>query len=340
MLNGDSLVPPEGVWIVSGQIQGVPVEIFGTHPDVRRCAEEFVRPMVRGDGRHPFDALKFSLTLLTSDQDRSPGAGSKTLLRFANVACFQEGSRFSFHTKDGSFVKADIEAGKAWGRLSKGLLEGGHFILTDLLMAPLMEMLKRRGFFGLHAAALVKEGEGYLFPGGAGSGKTTIALSLVKQRLQYLADDKLLVTAGRNGLVALAFVRHFNIDPDISRHFPELGFLEGLDPLPGTVKRPLDISKVYPESFVPCCSPKFLVHIQSTPDLKSRILRLSPTESFTRLVHQTILSLHKDTAKKQLELLATLVQNTESHLLYNGRDIYGAPERILELLRVVRRNGS
>jgi hypothetical protein len=296
--------------------------------------------MVRRDSSPPFTALEFSLTLLESEQDRLPLSGSKVLLQFANVSCFREGRWLFFHTKDGSFVKADVETGRAWGHLSKALLEGGRFILNDLLMAPLMEMLKCRGFFGLHAAALAKGGEGYLFPGDAGSGKTTIALSLVKQRLQYLADDKLLVKGEDNGLVALAFVRHFNIDPDISRHYPEMGFLEGLEPLPGTVKRPFDISKVYPETFVSRCSPKYLIHLQITPDLNSRIFRLSPTESFTRLVHQTILSLQKDTSMKQLELLANLVRNTESYLLHNGRDLYVEPERILELLPFVRRNGS
>jgi len=340
MLKGDTPDDPEGEWIVCGQLQGVPVEILVTHPELRSCAEEFVRPMVRGDGSPPFDALKFFLTLLEGEQHHLPPLGSKALVQYVNVACFRKDRWLFFHTKDGSFVKADFEAGKAWGHLSKGLLEGQRYILNDLLTAPLMEMLKCRGLFGLHAAALVKDGEGYLFPGGAGSGKTTIALSLVTQRLLYLADDKLLVTAGRNGLVALAFVRHFNIDPDISRHFPELRFLEDLDPLPGTVKRPFDISKIYPETFVPSCLPKLLVHLQRTSEPNSRILRLSATESFTRLVHQTILSLHKETAKKQLELLATLVHSTEGYLLYNGRDIYGEPERILELLRFAKQDGS
>jgi hypothetical protein len=332
MLKGHRLTRPEGEWNVSGQLQGVPIQVFGTHPQIRSRAEEFVRPMVRRDGSPPFDALEFSLTLCEGEEDRSPGAGSKALLQFANVACFREGSWFSFHTKDGSFVKADLEGGRAWGHLSNELLEASRYIFTDLMLAPLMEMLKHRGFYGLHAAGLTKEGRGYLFPGDAGSGKTTIALSLVRQGFQYLADDKVLLRKVGNGFAALAFTRRFNINPDIGRHYTDLGFLEDLQPLPGTDKRPFDISSVYPNTFIPSCTPQVIVHLERTSDFKSRIVPLSPTESFTRLAHQTILSLQKDAAMKQINLLGDLIQNTESYLLHNGRDLYGVPERALELL--------
>lgn len=332
MLNRNSLSQPEGIWAISGQLHDVSIRIFCDHPEIRTRVEEFIGHLVGRDGDAPLDVLEFSLKLLKSGPDRSIRGGSKALLQFVSVSCFHEGPWLSFQTKDGSVVRADVQAGRAWGHLSNELLEASRYIFTDLMLAPLMEMLKHRGFYGLHAAALTKEGRGYLFPGDAGSGKTTIALSLVRQGFQYLADDKVLLRKVGNGFAALAFTRRFNINPDIGRHYTELGFLEDLQPLPGTDKRPFDISSVYPNTFIPSCTPQVIVHLERTSDFKSRIVPLSPTESFTRLAHQTILSLQKDAAMKQINLLGDLIQNTESYLLHNGRDLYGVPERALELL--------
>ena len=323
---------PERIPVVFGQLQGLFIRVACTHPEIRTFVEEFLGSMVGLDGHAPSDPLEFSLDLLDGEPDRSMSSGSRALLQYRNVSCYYEGSWLFFTTKDGSFMKADVRAGRAWGCLSEELLGVSRYIFSDLLLAPLMEMLKHRGLYGLHAACLTKKGGGYLFPGAAGSGKTTIGLSLVKQGFQYLADDKVLLRDEGNGIAALAFTRRFNINPDIGRHYTELSFLEDLQPLPKSVKRSLDISRVYPNTFVLCCSPKVVVHIERTSDFKSRVLRLSSTESFTRLVHQTILSFQKETAMRQLKLLGELVQNTESYLLYNGGDLYGAPERLLQLL--------
>ncbi|MDV2502896.1 MAG: hypothetical protein RX318_02960 [bacterium] len=284
------------------------------------------------DGHAPLDVLEFHLSLDGAGPNLSLSSGEKALVQFANVSCIQDGSSFSFHTKDGSFLKADIEAGRTWGFLSKDLIGAPRYVFNDLLMAPLMEMLKQRGFFGLHAAALTKDSAGYLFPGNAESGKTTIALSLLKEGFQYLADDKVLLRKEDNGITALAFTRRFNIDPNISRYYPELGFLEDLKPLPGTTKRAFDISKVYPGTFLSRCRPKFLIHLHKTSELRSRRTRLSPNESFVRLANQTVPSLRKEITEKQLQLLADLARGTESHLLQIGEDLNGTPERFLELL--------
>ena len=329
MLSEDSRAYPR--WVLSGQLQGVTVRVSGDHPVLQARVEEFIEPLVGRDDRAPFDRLEFSLNLADGELDPSLPSGSKALVQFVNVSCFQDGSSLSFHTKDGSVLKADIQAGRVWGTLSKEILTKRH-VFTDLLLAPLMEMLKHRGFYGLHAAALAREGNGYLFPGDAGNGKTTTALGLVKQGFQYLADDKVLLREEEGEIAALAFTRRFNIDPAISRQYPELGFLGNLEPIPATTKRPFDISRVYPNTFVPRCRPRYLIHLQITPDAESRIVHLSRTEAFSRLVHQTIFSFQKEIAMKQLKLLGDLVQRTESYLLFRGKDVYEVPERLLEFL--------
>ncbi len=319
-------------WIVTGRLQGIPIRFSGDHPEIRNCVEEFLSPLVGGGESPPNGVLTFSLALLDGQPKDAPRSESKTLIQFARVSCFLEGNQWSFHTKDGSFIKAEVESGCASGYISKELVQSKPYIFSDLVMAPFMEMLKQRGFYGLHAAAAVKDHRCYLFPGNAESGKTTVALSLVRNGFRYMGDDKLLFRETDNQIEALAFTRRFNIDPGIALYFKELSFLKNLAPLPLSVKRPFDISRIYPDSFVSFAQPNVLIHLEMTSDTVSRIVRISPVDSFTRLIHQTILSSEKNTTMKQIKIFGQLVNSTESYLLYNGRDIVLAPERILDLL--------
>jgi hypothetical protein len=257
--------------------------------------------------------------------------GAPAEIRFVNVSCFREGPTLAFRSRDGSGLEADIAAGRAWGTLTADLL-ARRYVLSDLLLAPLMEMLKQRGYYGLHAATLSRNGTGYLFPATAGQGKTTVALGLLKQGFQYAGDDKVLLREQDGEIAALAFTRRFNIDPDIGDRYRELAFVADLEPLPLCEKRPVDVSAVYPGSFVPRCRPGFVIHLQRTPGAESRIVPLSRPESFARLVRQTILAFDQRVALRQLALFGRLLERAHSYLLYNGDDLYGDPARLAELL--------
>jgi hypothetical protein len=338
MLGAESRIDPR--WVLDGEIQGVSVRVFGDHPVIRARVEDLVGPLVGGDGQSPSDSVELSLAFRDGESRASSPSGSRTQLQFFNVSCFREGPSLSFHTKDGSFLRADVRTGRIWGAVSEEAVSR-RGVFTDLLLAPLMEMLKHRGLYGLHAAALTEDGSRcYLFPGDAGSGKTTTALGLLKRGFRYLADDKVLLREEDRRISALAFTRRFHIDPGIGRQYPELGFLEGLEPLPASTKRPCDVSQVYPNVFVASCTPGSIVHLELTSDTTSRIVPVSRRESFTRLIHQSIFSFERDIARKQVGLLGRLVRRTESHVLYRGKDVYEVPERVAEFLPGGERPGA
>ena len=111
-----------------------------------------------------------------------------------------------------------------------------------------------------------------------------------------------------------------------------MGLGAGIDPLPITDTRPVDVSTVYPGSFTPRCRPRFIIHLQRAQGTASRIVPVSRAESFDLLVRQTILALERTVAARQLALLGRLLQSTQSFLLYNGDDLYGDHERLAALL--------
>lgn len=62
------------------------------------------------------------------------------------------------------------------------------------LHLPLFYLLESKGFLLLHGSAVSRNGEGYLFLGAGGTGKTTLALDLViNHGFNFLAEDFLII---------------------------------------------------------------------------------------------------------------------------------------------------
>ncbi len=70
--------------------------------------------------------------------------------------------------------------------ITKGAIE-------DMVMVGLAPLLRRRGYFLLHAAGVSKHGKGLIFVGQSHSGKTTTALNLVLSGWELLSNDVILV---------------------------------------------------------------------------------------------------------------------------------------------------
>jgi len=78
--------------------------------------------------------------------------------------------------------------------------------LASVLLSALCHHLaaESRGGLVFHAAALSRDGQGVLFPGGIGAGKTTLAAWLALQGYTYLTDELVYVPAGTAQMHTLA----------------------------------------------------------------------------------------------------------------------------------------
>jgi hypothetical protein len=110
-----------------------------------------------------------------------------------------------------------------WKDVATFLIRDGKEIIIDavpgleerrlrlfLLGAAMAVLLHQRGFLVLHASAVVVNGDGVVFLGGKGWGKSTMAATLLARGHGYLADD----------VVALSFGH--GIGPLITPAFPQL----------------------------------------------------------------------------------------------------------------------
>jgi len=247
------------------------------------------------------------------------------------------------------------------GRLIRGNLSqvtekdyGLHFFVDLLFHLSLFEALRHHGLYYLHAAAVEGEdGTGYLMIGNAGSGKTSLTLSLIQAGFKHLSDDTVFLQICPQGVEVLGFIRDFHVARDLiqdSRCFSHLDSLP--DYTPYRAKKRLRADEWFPEARRErLLNPEVLIFprlggadktIGSTkksgltplpyPDTLSQILRQSPT-----------VILNPATARPHLEALKRLLRRGRGFALELGLEVKDDPAAargLFEQARDLSRQGD
>ncbi len=196
----------------------------------------------------------------------------------------------------------------------------------------LIELLKRRGFYTLHATALEKNGLGILIPGCSGRGKTTAFVSLLRSGYRCLSDDHPLLHEIHGELELLAFEEKVDILESSLKFFPEF-HNAGKDILPdGLWKRFFYIEDFYKDGFAMSCQPRMLVFPQVVDSPKSWVEPLGKSRALEELLPETMDVFDKTIAKLEFSFLSRLVNQLDCYQLYFGHDVLELPNLITPLL--------
>jgi hypothetical protein len=124
------------------------------------------------------------------------------------------------------------------GAVTELALRNGR--LEDVTFTSLAPLLRRYGYYLLHAFAVVKEDHCILLVGPSGSGKTTTGLHLLEQGWQLLANDVVLLERREDGIYALPTPGAVSIRPGTLTLLPGLATKLEIIDLP--LVRPITIS--------------------------------------------------------------------------------------------------
>jgi hypothetical protein len=189
-----------------------------------------------------------------------------------------------------------------------------------LLTVTLMELLKRRSLFPVHASAAARRGEAVLFAAESGSGKSTAALALLLAGWQLLGDDLLFLREDGSELRALGFPDEIDASPETLARLPELAPPERWPQLPGYPKRQLQPLELRRDAIAREAVPR-LVLVPRVADRDRHSLEpLAPDELLRELLPNVLLT-EPGLAQRQLDVLAELARSVPAFRLFFGRDL-------------------
>lgn len=198
-----------------------------------------------------------------------------------------------------------------------------YHMLTDLIMNILTKQLIRRKICCVHAAAVSKNNSGILFPGKAGSGKTTLSIILTKSGFKFLADDYPIILGKNSDFEIFTLPLRLKVRPDTLKQFPE--FQTYVREKGVQVERPfIDVTEIYSDCLVKKAKLKFIAFpiLTSGPTDFKRISKEEALKKLIPCIFDPFPHVQKDTSirKELFEIAYNLVNSLDCYYLFVGKD--------------------
>lgn len=198
-----------------------------------------------------------------------------------------------------------------------------------LLSVPMLELCKRRGLFGVHAAGVSLEDRALVLAGTSGSGKSTLSLALTRDGFDFLGDDTLFLSR-QEGLRVLAFPDEVDLTEQTVSFFPEIA--PWLAPQPaGWRKRQLRAEEAFGARIAWECEPSVLVFPRVSGLPVSELRPIDPGEALFELAPNVLLT-EPRSSQAHLDALAELARLSRCYRLETGTDLGEAVRLLRELM--------
>lgn len=213
---------------------------------------------------------------------------------------------------------------------------GLNFFVDLLFNLALFEALRFHGLYYLHAAAVVdQDGAAYLITGNAGSGKTSLTLSLLAAGFKFLSDDTVFMKlAGDSDVEVLGFARDLHVPVDLAAGSPLFQKFSSYPahPVAGIAKRRVPNHLFKDIRLAGLTNPGFLLFPEMSPD-GSQLIPLPMSEAMARLLPQSMsVTFHPRLAAAHLMALKRVIGHARAYRLRAGRELKGAPEQAKALV--------
>lgn len=212
---------------------------------------------------------------------------------------------------------------RLWAR--HGSDEDAWLLSHPLFTLPLVEMLKRRKLWALHAAGLQWNGRTVVLAGASGAGKSTLAIALARSGFAFLGDDTLFLAPG---LRLLAFPDEVDLTDETASFFPELAALPPRRE--GWRKRRLRAEETLGAPLAGEVAPGLLIFPRISGRTESTLRPLDPGEALIELASNVLLT-EPASSQAHLDALAALTSASSCWRLETGRDLDGAVRLLREL---------
>lgn len=309
-------------------LNGLSIEIGCDHPAVAAAVTRVLDYF--GCSPLPVDASPPEARLsLSADEDVSWPASVHATRDHNGVEVAYERPHVFLRTRDAT-VRLLLSSGQGHGRLEPWTTDEEMIPLSfvNLVIHSVLLLIRRHGWFPLHAAALERHGRGVLLIGEGDSGKSTQAMMLVRQGWSYLSDDSILLRLAGDGLEVRPLRRSFGLDADAEALFPEIA--NHWRPfLTQEQKRRVDMTSLYPAQAADVCHPHLLLFpvIERRP--RSELTPIGASEALMTVARQSpLFAIDAAVSRPHLETITRLVTTTPAYRLSAGRDLLEEPDAL------------
>ncbi len=204
-----------------------------------------------------------------------------------------------------------------------------------MFVIPLFELLKHRGHFNVHAAALSIDNKALLLAGDSGAGKSTLAVALCRAGFDFMSDDYVFIRRAGRDLTVAGFPEELHLLDRTAEMFPELRELLRVPRLPGSWKRQVCVEQYWGAQRVSVRAPGLLMFPSVAGTPASTLEPMSSQEALTELV-PNIQCTEPTLAQTHLDLLGQLVRRSACYRLRTGQDWDVLPQRLRALVAAHR----
>ncbi|MBI1764412.1 MAG: hypothetical protein HYR56_23545 [Acidobacteria bacterium] len=239
-----------------------------------------------------------------------------------------EASQFYFDAGVAAF-HLDTAAGCGTGYITPAALEIPRILANTYTLFPLLLLLRARGVYHLHAAAVLSPaGQLCLFPGSPRAGKTTLTTALGLAGWQPLADDSLLLDTQGGALRCWPLRKEFHVDEQLLARWPQLAAASVRHRYLGRAcVGALEFFGTEELAQQPFAKVAAIVLPQITELAHSRLESVPASAALLKLAEQSVyLQLWRAHTARQFAGLAQLMQNARAFRFHSGRDLWQEPQ--------------
>lgn len=219
--------------------------------------------------------------------------------------------------------------------------ENDIFSISDLvgfIQLEFIRLLILKNYYPLHGAAVAfKDRKGILIIGDTNSGKTTMAVALLRNRdFKFLCDDKIILTLNKGDSInVLAFPEYVGIRPHTFCLLPELSSLN--DDIKYHDKTLVNIQTLYGAKIAKYATPCVILKSNLNNISKECILPESKAETYKYLLNQIFstskfLNLPMYVIVQYLKVIETLLDKVHVFSIYPKDNLYHSTDILNDMI--------
>ncbi|MHB1382544.1 MAG: hypothetical protein ACYCXJ_10030 [Thermoleophilia bacterium] len=300
---------------------GVVTRLYADDNLLALAIQDFLRPF-RGSPEEEADIEFYLLGSQDGDTAESFNSeGKAELLYDWQVLRYSSEGQFRYQEVPGAgAVIADLDAGLAAAFVEQDMTACA-WSMAHVIFFPLWaQMLKMRGLFPVHAAGLVRDGCGIIFPGKSNCGKSTMALKLLRRGFKLLGDDTVFIRARDNGAEMLFFPEEVDVCSETVDLYSQLALARTLTEDRWQPRERVNLREVGAESVVETAKVDLLVFPVIAEDGVTRFEPVPPSAALAELILYAFLFMDPRTTRENFNVLASLVQSVRCYRLFMGLD--------------------